>query len=117
MGPHPWIGSPIRSKRTVGVNPRKGSHPRGCSRSSPIQKCGPGSIIRCGVGRKPQLRPPRWPNSVRRQASVVGGESGSVCREAARERGSLRLVFVGCEAASSTTLESDPERVAAPAVG
>jgi hypothetical protein len=55
-------------------------------------------------------------NSVHDQASVVGGDGGSVCGEPARERVRLCLVLVGFEEASFTTSESNPERMACPAV-
>jgi hypothetical protein len=60
---------------------------------------------------------PRLPHRARDQASVVGVGSGSDCVGADRERARLRLLFIGCETASSTTSDFDPERVVPPGVG
>jgi hypothetical protein len=116
--PRRWVPDPI--ERTRGRQSAKGTHHWEGFRSSPIQKFA-GVDCRSEKLRR-KLRVGATPcvpslNSVRDQASVVGGESGSVCGEATRERPRLCLVFLGCEAASSIRSGFDPERVAAPEVG
>jgi hypothetical protein len=68
-----------------------------------FRNCGPGSIVRSGVGPKAQLRPRPSLNSARYQASAVAVGSGSDCGETARERARLGLRRVGCDAASTTS--------------
>jgi hypothetical protein len=105
MRPPPSIG-PRSGRDQPGVSIRKRVPIVGrCFRSSSFsESCGAES-------------PSPFAKRARDQASAVDVGSDSNCGGASRERARLRLLLIGCEAASFTTSEFDPERVAAPEVG